>query len=89
MSHPLPARQLTLQLTCLRHGGPQCSASSGHPRSTALQGALTGKPAPGRRADSLRAHARQGYTRYSDSYILVDPNPGFVPEVQAEQQRLG
>ena len=33
--------------------------------------------------------ARQGYTRYSDSYVLVDPNPGFVPEVQREQQRLG
>ncbi len=33
--------------------------------------------------------ARQGYTRYSDSYVLVDPNPGYVPEVQREQQRLG
>jgi len=90
MSHPLPARQLTVQLTC-RHGGPPCTASSSQPRAAVFP-SCAGRPAPGRRADSLRVSAArqgQGYTRYSDSYVLVDPNPGYVPEVQAEQQRLG
>jgi len=90
MSQPLPARQLTLQLTC-RHGARPCTASSSQPRPAVLP-SCAGRPAPGRRADSLRVSAArqgQGYTRYSDSYVLVDPNPGYVPEVQAEQQRLG
>ena len=91
MSPPASLRQPWLQLPN-RYSGPHCSLLRGASYRTASSGSrCTEWPAPpvSRRADAVRVCARQGYTRYSDSYVLVDPNPGFVPEVQREQQRLG
>ena len=41
------------------------------------------------RRRALQVFARQTYTQHSDTYVIVDPNPGYHAEVAQQQQRLG